>query len=307
MTDPDAPRLVLIVNPQSGKGRGAHAGAQAEQLLRDAGVEVIVLRGSTAAHARSLTEQAVQQHPDGVVVVGGDGTVTGIADLLADTGLPTTLVPAGTGDDLARALGIPADDARAAASAALHGRPRRIDLGTIESQGVRGSFLTVAALGFDARVSERTNALRHPRGRARYHLALLIELVRLRPTDFQVQIDDEAGERRPGTLLAVGSTSSYGGGMPICIGAEPDDGQLRVVHVAPLGRLRLIRLFPLLLRGAHLARREVTVRQATRVHVSAPDLIVYADGERVGTGECTIGIRPGAVTIMMPEGRADGI
>lgn len=156
-------------------------------------------------------------------------------------------------------------------------------------------------------MSERTNALRHPRGRARYHLALLIELVRLRPTDFQVQIDDEVGERWPGTLLAVGSTSSYGGGMPICIGAEPDDGQLRVVHVAPLGRLRLIRLFPLLLRGAHLARREVTVRQATRVHVSAPDLIVYADGERVGTGECTIGIRPGAVTIMMPEGRADGI
>lgn len=108
MTDPDAPRLVLIVNPQSGKGRGALAGAQAEQLLGDAGAQVSVLRGSTAAHARSLAERAVQQHPDGVVVVGGDGTVTGIADLLADTGLPITLVPAGTGDDLARALGIPA-------------------------------------------------------------------------------------------------------------------------------------------------------------------------------------------------------
>ena len=159
----------------------------------------------------------------------------------------------------------------------------------------------MAALGFDAKVSERTNLLRHPSGRLRYYLALVIELLRLRPTDFRIRVDGDAQTRMPGTLLAVGNTATYGGGMPICLGAAPDDGRLDVVHVAPLGRLKLLRVFSLLLRGAHLHRPEVTHRRAASVEVSAPGLIVYADGERVGIEDCTIGIRPGAVTIMIPE------
>lgn len=296
----ETPRLAMIVNPKAGKGRGARAAAETERMLRAAGVELSVLTGSGAADSRALAERVVVENPGGVVVVGGDGTLTGIVDVLAEADLPVTLVPAGTGNDLARALGIPTRDARTAAAAALHGTPRRIDLGTVTSQGETRSFLTVAALGFDAKVSERTNALRHPSGRLRYYLALVIELIRLRPTDLHVRIDRGAEMRMPGTLLAVGNTASYGGGMPICAGAEPDDGLLDVVHVAPLGRLRLLRLFPLLLRGAHLDRTEVTHHTATSLHVSAPDLIVYADGERIGVGECTIGIRPGAVTMMVP-------
>lgn len=297
----DAPRLAIIVNPLAGKGRGSHAGVEAERMLREAGADVRVFAGETAGQTRELAHKAVHDKPDGVVVVGGDGTLTGIVDVLADAGIPITLVPAGTGDDLARALGIPTGDPRAAVSAALSGRARRIDLGTISSQGETRPFLTVAALGFDAKVSERTNILRYPRGRLRYYLALLIELARLRTTDFHVQIDDGAEVRRPGTLLAAGNTSSYGGGMPICPDAKLDDGLLDVVHVAPLSRLNLLRLFPLLLRGTHLSRPEITHSRASHVSVSAPDLVVYADGERVGTGECVIGIRPGAVTMMIPE------
>lgn len=297
----DAPRLAMIVNPRAGKGRGARAAADAERALRSGGAEVTVLVGSSAAHARELAQCIIDERADGVIVVGGDGTLTGIVDVLADADVPITLVPAGTGNDLARALGIPTGHPGSAASAALHGRPRRIDLGTVVSQGERSSFLTVAALGFDAKVSERTNTLRYPSGRLRYYLALVIELVRLRPTDFAVRVDGGAEVRLPGTLIAVGNTATYGGGMPICRGAETDDGLLDVVHVAPLGRLHLLRLFPLLLRGAHLHRREITRWRATSARVSAPGLVVYADGERIGAGECTISIRPGALTIMITE------
>lgn len=299
MTEPV--RLVLIVNPEAGKGRAAHAGVEAEDALRAAGAEVTVLAGRTAEQTRALARDAVQAAPDGIVVVGGDGTLTGIVDVLAEGGHPVTLVPAGTGNDLARALRLPTD-ARAAARAAVDGAPKRIDLGVISSRGAERRFLTVAALGFDAKVSERTNTLRHPRGPLRYYAALAIELLRLRPTAFRVSIDGEKDGLRPGTLLAVGNTSSYGGGMPMCAGALPDDGQLDVVHVAPLGRLRLLRLFPLLLRGTHLRRPEVRHRRARHVRVSAPDLIAYADGERVGAGECSISILPAAFTVMIPEG-----
>ncbi|MGN7976320.1 diacylglycerol/lipid kinase family protein [Microbacterium sp. 22195] len=298
---PEPVRLAMIVNPRAGKGRGARAAAVAERMLRDTGAVVSVLAGDTAAQTRALAHQAVHERHDGVVVVGGDGTLTGIVDVLADADVPVTLVPAGTGNDLARALGIPTGDPAAAASAAVHGSPRRIDLGSISSQGESRAFLTIAALGFDAKVSERTNTLRHPRGPLRYYLALVIELLRLRPTDFRVRVDSGEEQSMPGTLLAVGNTSSYGGGMPICVGARPDDGALDLVRVAPLGRLRLLTVFPLLLRGTHLSRPEVLHRQARRVQVSAPDLVVYADGERVGAGECVIGIRPGAVTMMVPR------
>lgn len=294
-------RLVLIVNPQAGKGHGARVGAEAERALRAAGAEVSVLTGRSAEETRTLARGAARAAPDGIVVVGGDGTLTGIIEVLTENGHPITLVPAGTGNDLARALGIPTDDSTKAALAALHGAVRTIDLGTIESQGAKRVFLTVAALGFDAKVSERTNTLRRPSGRLRYYLALIVELVRLRPTVFRISVDGDADQVQPGTLLAVGNTRSYGGGMPICPHAQADDGRLDVVHVAQLSRTRLIRLFPLLLRGRHLGRPEVRHLQATSVRVSAPDLVVYADGERVGAGECLIGVRPAAVTIMIPR------
>ena len=294
-------RLALIVNPQAGKGHGARAGVQAASALRAAGAEVSVYAGTTAEQTMTLAQRAVRADPDGVVVVGGDGTLAGIIDVLAENGHPITLVPAGTGNDLARALGIPTGDPQTAALVALHGSARTIDLGTIRSQGSARTFLTVAALGFDAKVSERTNALRRPSGRLRYYLALVIELARLRPTLFRISIDGDAERTQPGTLLAVGNTRSYGGGMPICAGAQPDDGLLDIVHVAPLRRRRLLHLFPLLLRGSHLALPEVRHHRARSVRVAAPDLVVYADGERVGVSECVIGVRPAAVMMMVPK------
>ncbi|WP_244631883.1 hypothetical protein [Microbacterium sp. Se63.02b] len=90
--------------------------------------------------------------------------------------------------------------------------------------------------------------------------------------------------------------------MPICVGALPDDGLLDIVQVAPLSRARLLRLFPLLLRGTHLDRPEVVHRRARAVTISAPGLVVYADGERVGEDECAISVFPGALTVMVSEG-----
>ena len=268
--------------------------------LQSQGALVQRFEGGSAAETRRLAREALAGAPDALVVAGGDGTLTGVVDLAAASGVPVVLIPGGTGNDLARALGIPLDDPERAASAALTGVVRRIDLGSIESGGTERLFLTVAALGFDARVSDRTNRLRYPRGAMRYYLALLIELVRLRPTSFRVQVDDAPPVEMPGTLLAVGSTQSYGGGLRICAGALPDDSALDFVHVAPLSRARLLGLFPLLLRGAHLGRPEVRHQHVRRVAVSADDLVVYADGERVGEGRCIIGVRPGALTMRVP-------
>ncbi len=300
-----AEHIAVLANPFAGKGRGARSAEVAIGHLRARGAEVQVFIGRSAADTARLAVAALADGPRALVVVGGDGTLAGILDTVCEGSVPVVLVAAGTGNDLARALGLPRGDSAAAAELAVTGVPRSIDVGMIRTADGTRRFLTVAALGFDAKVSDRTNRLRWPHGALRYYLALLVELARLRPMDFTLAIDGDAPGRQPGTLIAVGSTASYGGGMPICVGAVPDDGLLDIVHVAPLGRLRLLRLFPLLLRGTHLVRREVTHRRARTVTVSAPGLVVYADGERIGEHECTLSVLPGALTLMVPEEKHD--
>ncbi|MFD8768115.1 YegS/Rv2252/BmrU family lipid kinase [Microbacterium oxydans] len=293
--------IAVLANPFAGKGRGGRAAEAAVRLLRERGAEVRTYAGASAADTARLAVAALADGPRLLVVVGGDGTLAGVLDTVCAASVPVVLVPAGTGNDLARALGLPRGDARAAAELALIGVPRAIDVGVVRTAKGSRRFLTIAALGFDAKVSDRTNRLRWPHGAPRYYLALLIELVRLRPMEFRIAADEEAARSSPGTLIAAGSTSSYGGGMPICAGAVPDDGLLDIVHVAPLGRMRLLGLFPLLLRGTHLARAEVAHRRARSVTVSAPGLVVYADGERIGEDECTISVLPGALTMMVSK------
>ncbi|WP_449408293.1 diacylglycerol kinase [Microbacterium maritypicum] len=297
-----ARHIAVLANPFAGKGRGRAAAETALQRLRERGAEVRVYAGDTPADTKALAREAIAARPVAIVVVGGDGTLSGILSDLVASELPVALVPAGTGNDLARALDLPRHDPAAAADLALDGTARRIDVGEIRTPTGVAGFLTIAALGFDAKVSERTNRLRWPHGALRYYLALLIELVRLRPLPFAVAVDGGEVRVRPGTLIAVGNTPSYGGGMPVCAGADATDGMLDLVEVAPIGRLRLLRLFPLLLRGTHLARREVAHRRARTVTVSAPGLVVYADGERLGEDACTISVRPSALTILTPPG-----
>lgn len=296
-----AEHIAVLANPFSGKGRGGRAAEAAVRLLRERGADVRAYAGRSAADTARLAVTALADGPRVLVIVGGDGTLSGVLDTVCAADVPVVLVAAGTGNDLARALGLPRGDARAATELALTGVPRAIDVGVVHTAMGSRKFLTIAALGFDAKVSDRTNRLRWPHGAPRYYLALLIELVRLRAMDFTLAVDGETARNAPGTLIAAGSTSSYGGGMPICAGAVPDDGLLDVVHVAPLGRLRLLRLFPLLLRGTHLSRGEVAHRRARSVTVSAPGLVVYADGERIGEDDCTISVLPGALTMMVPK------
>lgn len=294
--------VFVIANPEAGRGKGAAARDSAVARLRELGLHVSVHTGSSAAETRRCAEKAVAAKPDALVLVGGDGTLATVIDVLIGSGIPLVLVPAGTGNDLARSLGIPygsAESAALAATAAVHGTPHALDVGEATCPDGAARFLTVAALGFDAKVSERTNRLRWPKGRARYYLALIIELLGLRPMPFTLRVDGVDSAVFDGTLIAVGNTRSYGGGMPVCPDADPHDGVLDVVRVAAVGRLQLLRLFPHLLRGTHVRLPQVTTMRATEIEVAAPGLVVYADGERVGSESVRIRTIPGALNILL--------
>jgi diacylglycerol kinase (ATP) len=200
-----------------------------------------------------------------------------------------------TGNDLARELGLPRNDLPAAADVILTGVPRVIDT----ARAGERSFVTVLASGFDSRVSERANTMRRPRGQLRYTLATLAELRVFQPVLYTLTLD---GSRLSveAMLVAVGNTSSYGGGLRMCEGARVDDGLLDVVVIAPMSKLDLIRLYPRLFTGSHVRHSAFSRHRVRRVTLeAATDVIAHADGERLGELPVTVAVAAQSVQVMV--------
>lgn len=237
---------------------------------------------------------------DVLVVVGGDGMVSLGANLLAGTSVPLGIIPTGTGNDMARGLGIPLGETTAAIEhlrASLLGEPRRIDLGLIRHKAGQTYFAGVLSAGFDALVNERANRMRWPRGASRYILAMLAELLMLRPREYDIEVDGIPVRLRA-TLLAAANNIALGGGMLITPDARLDDGELDLFVLAPIGRLRFLKLFPSVFKGAHTGFSEVDIARVRRVRIACEGVVAYADGERVGPLPVTVEVAPGALLVL---------
>lgn len=284
--------IAFLTNPTAGKGKGARYGAVAAARLRDSGLVVRNLQGRDADEAQDLARASVADGVDAVVVCGGDGLVHLATQVLATTGIPLGIVPAGSGNDVARYFGLPAKDPVAAANRIIGSRVRTIDLARCGSR----YFVTVLAAGFDAVVSERANALAWPRGQSRYTVATLAELRTFRPLPFTLDLDG-THLRVDAMLVAVGNGPSYGGGLRITEGASLDDGLLDVVIIEEMTRTKLIRTYPKLFSGTHVGEAEYTRHRVRSVTVAAPGVVSYADGERFGELPLTITCEPASLAV----------
>ncbi len=286
----------MLVSPAAGRGRGTGLAGAVLGAFRDAGFTPALLPATTGAEAERRAAGAVAAGTRAVVAVGGDGTAHAALQAVAGTTTPLALVPAGTGNDLVRALaglGDPVGAARAAAEDLRTGAVRAVDAGRTGGRW----WATVLCCGFDAAVSDRANRLRWPRGRRRYDLAVLAELARLRPRELTLVLDGEA-QTLPITMVAVGNTPWYGGGLKICPGADPSDGLFDVTVVGASTRLELMRTKPRLTAGTHVGHPSVSVFRAARVELASPGATTYADGEPMtplpAVAECV----PGALTVI---------
>jgi diacylglycerol kinase (ATP) len=287
--------VVLVVNPVAGRGRALRLLEPVRARLADDGHSVRVVAETGVEATQEAVQSALASSIGGVVALGGDGLVHLLAQQLAQTDVPLGIVPAGTGNDFAAELGIPADPLAAAALIA-ECRPHLVDA---VHTGERW-WTSVLCAGFDSSINERANDIRWPRGPARYNLAILAELAALRAIDTVVTVD---GQRwvGPSTLVAIGNTGQYGGGYRMCAGARPDDGLLDVVIVGQVGRADLVRMLPKVRSGRHLSHRAVTRMQGRDVTIEAPGIVAYADGERVGPLPVASKCVPGALRVWRPD------
>lgn len=327
-------RLLLCINPAAGRGRGAGAGSEAAARLRSAGAEVEILdpgpaeRYADALSARLSGGPGAGPRPDAVVVVGGDGMVHATVQVLAGTGIPLGLVPAGTGNDFARTLGLGSGRARHVAEAvrgtvaALDRPARGVDLARVEVEGTEGSGRQVRYVasclnvGFDAAVNEMANHLRFPRNGSRYAVAVLAQLLTYRPRALEAVYrgGPEGEHRRSGEafVLMVMNGRYIGGGMEVTPRARVDDGLLDVLSVPRVGPVRFLREFPAVFAGGHteldivhlhrvseMRIRELPGGTATaRFGARTYGRVLHGDGEPLGGLPARVTVAPGALSLL---------
>ncbi|MEU4726825.1 diacylglycerol kinase [Streptomyces sp. NPDC005409] len=290
--------ITLFVNPTAGRGRGAYAAQPAASALRAAGFSVRTVVGTDGADALARLGAVVREGTGAVIAVGGDGVVSLALQALAGTSVPLGVVAVGTGNDFARALGLPVREparaGRMAADALKEGRIRDVDLGRVGATW----YGTVLASGFDSRVNDRGNRMRLPAGRFKYDLAMIAELAAFRPVAYRITLDDGPVIETEATLVAVGNGSTYGGGMRICADAVTDDGLFDITVVGDCSRTTLLKVFPRVYKGTHLSHPKVSVHRARKVTLEAAGLTAYADGEPLGPLPVTARCVPGAVRVL---------
>ncbi|MEE6296046.1 diacylglycerol/lipid kinase family protein [Georgenia wangjunii] len=302
----------LVLNPTAGHGRGARARDGVLAALRATGRPVVDLSGPDLATAAVRARSGLGPGLAALVVVGGDGMAHLGVNVVAGTGVPLGIVALGSGNDVARELGLPVHDPAASValiSRALDAAPghvtRAVDAVAVGPPGQAPArwYLGVLSAGIDAAVNDRANRLRWPRGGGRYVRGLLAELARYAPYGYRVTMDGTAWEG-PGTLVAVANLASFGGGMRVVPGAVPDDGVLDVLIADGVSRTTLLRLFPRVYAGAHLSHPAVHVHRARRVLIEAAPAhgatppVTFADGERVGALPLECVVHPDAVRVL---------
>ena len=287
-------RVALLANPHAGSGRTPALVGPAVARLRAGGLQVEPIAALDAGHAADLARTAVADGVDALVVLGGDGAVNLAAQAVVGTDVPLGILPSGTGNDMARALGIPLNPL-AAVETVLSGHLRRVDVGRVAGR----VFLSVLSSGFDSRVSERANRMTWPRGPARYRLAMLAELRVFRPVPYEIVLDGTRW-RTDAMLVAVGNGPMYGGRMRVCPGADLADGLLDVTVVSPLPTAQFLRIFPSVYAGRHVESPAVRTERARTVSLSAPSMSAYGDGEPFGPLPVTAEAVPAALTVLAP-------
>jgi YegS/Rv2252/BmrU family lipid kinase len=295
-------RAAFIVNPIAGRGRGGRIARRLPELLARRGIEGEILTSTRPREASELARRAARTHAL-VVAVGGDGTANEVLQGIAGTETVLGLVPVGSGNDLALALGIPSD-LEEALDAIAAGRVIRIDLGRFDD----GWFANSLGLGFEAQVTVESRKIRRLRGFAIYLWAVVKALRALRCPELTVRADDRVLEGRR-LLVCVGNGPRVGGGFYLTPEAQNTDGLFDVCLVDAMGRCAVLRTLPRALRGNHLGHPKVTLLRARRLEFSSPEgFPFHVDGEVVDERRRTLRVEivPRALRVIVPEGRAEG-
>jgi YegS/Rv2252/BmrU family lipid kinase len=287
-------RTKLIVNTTAGRGRAGKILHKVETCLAHCGVDYDLLRTEAAGQAIDLAHQAAADGYERVVAMGGDGTTNEVTNgllLAAEEGHQATLgvIPAGSGNDFAYAVGIPGNPEGACRRLA-EGGARVVDVGRVTVDGEPRVYNYGVGIGYLADVLLETREMTQLRGFLMYLWAAMRVLATdgKWPYPMRITVDGKPLPHQAVTMITVANGPRAGGGFLLAPDAQPDDGLLDVVLADQLGRLGILYLLPHALRGTHKGKKPVTMLQARHVLIEGErGLPGHVDGEVL----CTQGRR----------------
>ena len=288
----------VIVNPRAGGGRGAAVLSGLLPLLRGHGLAPIVHVCADGNEPEAVARAAVAAGAEMVVAIGGDGHAAAVAEGILGSAVTLAVVPAGSANDYARALGVRSHGLAALARLLAERPTRRVDVMRVQTAADTRHVLTVGGTGFDAVVAERAMRIGRLRGAPRYVAAMLAELPRFTATDYVLTLDGERHELAA-MLIAVANGSTYGGGMRVAPRASLQSGWLELCVVGRMSRLAFVRAFPRVFRGTHVSHPQVTMLRAREVAIAADEpRRVLGDGELIGWLPVNFSVLPRALSVV---------
>jgi diacylglycerol kinase (ATP) len=294
---PERPTMVLL-NPRAAGGQAATLVRPVRDWLAVHAPGVALVESDSVERSRA-TLQCLPRSSR-VVLIGGDGTLHHMLPVLLTHRLTVGVVPFGSGNDTARALGLHKLPWAKALELALRGPTRRMDVGELVTPQRRVPFFSSLAVGFDAAVGQR--AIDGPAflgGQPRYLWATLRELAALQTRRVRVSIDGVACHDGEVLFSSVLNTPTYGSGMPAVPGARVADGQLDLLVAGEFGRLGVLGMLPRLLKGMHLGHEKIATWRFQSLRIEAErDLPLAADGEPIDSlRQFDVRVRASAVTV----------
>lgn len=283
--------LHFVINPTAGNGLAKKVGLQVIAQLKEIGQVFSFSYTEGIGHATELAQKAAEKGIETVVAVGGDGTVCETARGLLGTDTALGIVPAGTGNDVARMLKRPRKPMEAVQFILSH-PARRLDVGRINDR----VFLNVCGTGFDVSVLDYSlKAKKYVRGMLPYLWGVICTIFTYRPVEAMLEVDGGEPTAHAVLLLAVANGRYVGGGMDIAPASSPNDGLLDLITVDHMPRWKMPFQLPKLLTGKIMQIPGVEQIRCLRVKIQANGLRLNLDGEIVSVEDATFSILPDAL------------
>ena len=288
--------MKIIANPRAGHSRGARAIRELRLLLGAREINYELFETRYPGHATELARRLAEKGTSRIIVFGGDGTISEVVNATVNTEIELGVISVGTGNDLARSLGLPYNKPEKALEVVLTGEPTKVDVGWEQDR----FFISTLGLGFPAIIAHEANKMKHLKGSLAFFAATYKAINHLRSVPARITLDNVTLNVNC-TAVLIQNTRFCGGGLLMAPAARMDDGLFDVVVVNDIGKVDLMLNFPKIYRGRHLEHPKFSLYRSRSVRIDTPtNLSKMFDGDICGQTPVSAKVLRGAAAIIGP-------
>lgn len=290
-------KLLIIANPKAGRGKAQTIIPKVEQYLEENNLDFQLLLTKYQGDAADLAEKGIKDKVDLIGIIGGDGTVNEVVNGVRETDIPLAIIPAGSGNDFSRSVGIP-NNFIDAWQTLLKGKIKKVDLGLVNNR----YFVNIFGMGIDTETIKEMNKMSGIlKGELMYFWGIIKALIKFNP--HKIKLIFKGQEIKENILtIAVANGKYYGGRVKIAPHAEIDDGFFDICVIKSMNKWRALSNLIKVYKGTHLKLPEVAIYNTDEILIeSSKPILAQADGELLEDNQSfLIKILPGKLNILVP-------